>query len=160
MSRVLKKVVKVGTAFIEPTESIETAMAVTSPGHILGHAVGGLVGISIWTNTAKKRAADDEPPAGGGVAENLPSHNVYLAALSSGDIVFFDKSLMSGKVTGLAARASSESLAGYAVKKSKMNGQLALQFTDGSMYYADVPMSVGLDELTDFLERHGISSVE
>lgn len=164
MSRVLKKVVKVGTAFIEPTESIESAMAVTTPqtilGQAIGQAIGGFAGIMIISSTTGARAADDGPPADGGLAKDLPSHNVYLAALSSGDIVFFDKSSMSGKVTGLAARVSRDSLAVYAVKKSKLNGQLALGFKDGSTYHADVPMSVGMDELIDVLERHGIPSAD
>lgn len=158
MSKVLKKVIKSGSEYLAPTESIDAAMAVTSSGQIVAQSVGGIAGVIVNKRMQAKRAAAEGPPVEDGLARELPTNNVYLAALSNGDLVFFDKSAMSGKVTGLAARVPSNDVASYTTKKAKLIGKVTLRFTDGSVYHADVPMGMGLDDFAGVLQRHGVAA--
>lgn len=158
MSKILKKVIKSGAGHLAPTESIEAAMAVTAPGQIAAQSIGGIAGLVVNKKIQAKRAAANPEAVENGLAQDLPSNNVYLTALSNGDLVFFEKSVMSGKVTGIAARIPRSDLASYAAKKAKLIGKITLRFTDGSVYNADVPMGMGLDDFTGVLQRHSVAA--
>ena len=155
ISKILRKDIKSGSGHLAPTESIEAVLGVTPSGQIMAHGVGGIAGIAVSKKIHAKRASADGPSVENGLAQELPANNVYLAALSNGDLVFFDKSVMSGRVTGLAARVPRNDLASYTMKTAALIGKVTLRFTDGSVYHADVPMGMGLNDFAGVLQRHG-----
>lgn len=156
MSKLLKKILKTSPEFLEATETVVSAIAVTPPGQVMAQGVGGLAGVAINHKIQKNRAEKAGAEVVDGMGSTVPTKNVYLGISSSGDLLVLEKSAMSGKVTGLGMRIPRSDLDGFEAEKKKLIGKFTLRFKDGSIFQCDVPMSVGLKDFADGLQRVGI----
>lgn len=155
MSKLVKKIMKSGSEYLNPGEVVEEAIVAQPPGRMMAQGVGGLAGVAIHSKIKKNREAKGGSEVTNGIASELPAP-ALLGVTSGGDILVLTQSAMSGKVKGLARRIERGEAAGFEAKKAKLVGKFSLRFTDGSVYHCDIPMSVGMKDFADALQRHGI----
>lgn len=109
-------------------------------------ALGGLVGVSIGEQLAKRRRAENQLADDAGLAADFPGENVVLG-LTDTRVVVFSHSTLSGKPKNLVAEYPLRDIAAMDIHASKaLHKKVRLFFTDESAVDFDAPKASQVDQ--------------
>lgn len=134
-----KKIKSGGGKDLQPGENLIGGVMLNPHGattQAVARGVGGLVGGAIANKMADKR--EDTPDDDHGIATQMPDERIWLG-LTSGRILIWGHSTMSGKPKGLKLTLSSGDLVQVDLEKSKATFTTTLRFADGSAKVYEAP---------------------
>ena len=154
MPRMQKMIEKRCSKFLDPGETVESAVLASSKGLNATRPLGREFGVlsTRWDEKKNLTGADKKPY---GTALLISGREAYMSMTSTGDLVAWKRGFI-GTFTGIAARIPAAGIRSMTVYRGTLITRIVFHFSDGSVGRLAIHAGRECDTFTECLQRNGV----